>query len=236
MPSTTTNRNYPYPVGTDPIDTAGDIERLAKAIDTDISGGSGSGGSVGGFTYTQDLQPAGTIKHGAMWHDTSTGLSYVFVIDANSSQWVQFAPSNVPPNVRAPNMPWGLLARAYTATPQGGFPTTPTAIALSCPFTPDPSRLYEITSSIAVAISSGSTVATGALICSGGVGTLMNGALQLPGNGNLGYLNFRTFANFTAGAKTLTYTLAANAGTITHAAAATAPSLMMVIDIGPVPS
>lgn len=34
MPANTPGRAYPYPIGTDPIDTAGDIERLAKAIDT----------------------------------------------------------------------------------------------------------------------------------------------------------------------------------------------------------
>lgn len=33
MPGTTTNLLLPYPLGTDPIDTAGDIQRLAEALD-----------------------------------------------------------------------------------------------------------------------------------------------------------------------------------------------------------
>jgi hypothetical protein len=30
-----TSRNYPYPLGPEPIDVAGDVERLARSIDTD---------------------------------------------------------------------------------------------------------------------------------------------------------------------------------------------------------
>jgi len=36
MPGATVNNQFPYPLGPDPIDTAGDIERLAKAIDLEI--------------------------------------------------------------------------------------------------------------------------------------------------------------------------------------------------------
>jgi hypothetical protein len=36
MPGATPNRNYPFPLGGDPIDIAGDAERLALAIDSDI--------------------------------------------------------------------------------------------------------------------------------------------------------------------------------------------------------
>jgi hypothetical protein len=35
VPGTTTNRGYPYPLGADPIDIAGDIKKLADAIDLD---------------------------------------------------------------------------------------------------------------------------------------------------------------------------------------------------------
>jgi len=35
MPGSTPNRQYPYPLGTDPIDVAMDIKRLADAIDAD---------------------------------------------------------------------------------------------------------------------------------------------------------------------------------------------------------
>lgn len=37
MPANTPNQNYPYPVDTDVIDVAGDIESLAVALDSDIS-------------------------------------------------------------------------------------------------------------------------------------------------------------------------------------------------------
>lgn len=37
MPGTTANRGYPYPVNTDPLNVAVDIERLAEAIDFDVT-------------------------------------------------------------------------------------------------------------------------------------------------------------------------------------------------------
>ena len=37
MPAFTPNRNYPYSVPTDPTDVGPDIQRLAEAIDTDVS-------------------------------------------------------------------------------------------------------------------------------------------------------------------------------------------------------
>ena len=37
MPGTT-SRGYPYPLGADPIDIAGDIKKLAESIDTDTVG------------------------------------------------------------------------------------------------------------------------------------------------------------------------------------------------------
>lgn len=51
----------------------------------------GGGGGASGFTFIQDTVPTGML-HGSTWHDSSTGISYVYVVDANSSQWVQFAP------------------------------------------------------------------------------------------------------------------------------------------------
>lgn len=36
MPGTTPNRGYPYPLPADPFDPAGDIQRLAEAIDLDV--------------------------------------------------------------------------------------------------------------------------------------------------------------------------------------------------------
>lgn len=56
MPANTPNRQYPYPLGPDPIDVAGDIKRLAEAVDADqqkwdievwANGTFSSGGIVG---------------------------------------------------------------------------------------------------------------------------------------------------------------------------------------------
>ena len=132
-------------------------------------------------------------------------------------------------------MPRGIVNVASVTTAQGGFPTTPIAIATSLTFTAEAGRLYEIAASIPIAIGSGATVAVGALIASGGIGTLTNGALALPGNGVLGYLNLRWVGNMGAGARTITFTLQANAGTVTHNAAPTAPSTISVADLGPWP-
>lgn len=37
MPGATTNHGFPYPLDSDPIDVAGDIQRLAEAIDTAVT-------------------------------------------------------------------------------------------------------------------------------------------------------------------------------------------------------
>jgi microcystin-dependent protein len=50
MPADTTCRDYPYPVDGDPIDVAGDIKRLADAVDADvcaIAGQLGAGVPIG---------------------------------------------------------------------------------------------------------------------------------------------------------------------------------------------
>lgn len=59
MPALTPGRSYPYPIGTDPIDTAGDIERLAKAIDT--------GPPAGTDQYGNPLSPAVGALLGHVW-------------------------------------------------------------------------------------------------------------------------------------------------------------------------
>lgn len=37
MPGTTPNRHYPYPLDTEGIDVAGDVQRLAEALDADMA-------------------------------------------------------------------------------------------------------------------------------------------------------------------------------------------------------
>jgi len=55
-----------------------------------------------GFNFIQEAQPTGTTP-GQTWFNTATGDSFVWVVDINSSQWVQTGPG-VPPS---PGMPPG---------------------------------------------------------------------------------------------------------------------------------
>jgi len=54
MPETTPNRGYPYPTDADQIDVAGDIQRLAEALDSDVAGG-GPVGSI--IAFAGDVAP-----------------------------------------------------------------------------------------------------------------------------------------------------------------------------------
>ena len=45
-----------------------------------------------GFTFVQDAMPTAT-RAGDTWWQGLSGASYVWVVDSDSSQWVQFAPS-----------------------------------------------------------------------------------------------------------------------------------------------
>lgn len=47
----------------------------------------------GGFTFAQDTVPTATAMN-QTWFQTSTGDSYVWTNDGNSTQWVQFAPGS----------------------------------------------------------------------------------------------------------------------------------------------
>lgn len=64
MPATTPNFSLPYPVGGDPIDVAGDVQRLAEAIDTNIEIGVGvpAGGLAG-----EVLTKASAADHDTVW-------------------------------------------------------------------------------------------------------------------------------------------------------------------------
>lgn len=116
---------------------------------------------------------------------------------------------------------------AASTTNQGGFGTTPIAIATTLTFTAEAGRVYEIVASIPVAIGSGSTIALGSLIANG-VATLATGSLPLPTNGSAGYLNLRWIGTLTAGSRTISFNLSANAGTVAHNAAPTQPSIISV--------
>ena len=45
-----------------------------------------------GFTFVQDVMPTAT-RAGDTWWNSLNGASYVWVIDVDSAQWVQFAPA-----------------------------------------------------------------------------------------------------------------------------------------------
>ena len=67
MPATTPNRGYPYPLDADPIDTAVDIEKLAKAIDLDVRG-VGNGSIQASFPLVQQRAITGSnIPQGLTW-------------------------------------------------------------------------------------------------------------------------------------------------------------------------
>ena len=52
-----------------------------------VGGGGEGGGGSDGYTYVQDTTPTGA-SDGQTWFDTSTGNTFVFYQDADSSQWV----------------------------------------------------------------------------------------------------------------------------------------------------
>lgn len=54
---------------------------------------SGGGGGSDGFTFIQDTVPTATAA-GQTWFDTSTSTAFVWVVDADSAQWVQYAPGS----------------------------------------------------------------------------------------------------------------------------------------------
>jgi len=51
--------------------------------------------AVGGFSFSQDAAPTAT-KVGQTWFQTSTGRSYVWEYDGDSTQWVQFSGGSAP--------------------------------------------------------------------------------------------------------------------------------------------
>ncbi len=55
--------------------------------DTSLPGWRSKGGAVAA-TYTSDAAPSGAVK-GDMWYRTSDGTTFVYVVDANTSQWVE---------------------------------------------------------------------------------------------------------------------------------------------------
>lgn len=57
-----------------------------------LTAGAGGGGGSG-FTFSQDAMPTATAI-GNTWYQTSTGDSFVWTNDGNSTQWVQFAPGS----------------------------------------------------------------------------------------------------------------------------------------------
>ena len=77
--------------------------------DSSLPGWRSKGGAVAA-TYTSDTAPSGAVK-GDMWYRTSDGTTYVYVVDGNSSQWVEI--------------------RSEVSTAQVGLvPVVPTSIAL----------------------------------------------------------------------------------------------------------
>lgn len=55
--------------------------------DSALPGWRSKGGAVAA-TYTSDTAPSGAVK-GDMWYRTSDGTTYVYVVDGDTSQWVE---------------------------------------------------------------------------------------------------------------------------------------------------
>lgn len=49
-----------------------------------------AGGSGGGITFTYAATAPGAPLAGDIWIDSDTGISYTYVNDGSSSQWVEF--------------------------------------------------------------------------------------------------------------------------------------------------
>jgi hypothetical protein len=78
--------------------------------DSALPGWRSKGGAVAA-TYVSDTAPSGAVK-GDMWYRSSDGTTYVFVVDDNSSQWVEI--------------------RSEISTAQVGFvPIVPTSISVN---------------------------------------------------------------------------------------------------------
>lgn len=67
-------------------------------LEAGISGGSGGSAPAGGYTHIRDTVPP-TPTAGDTWYDTSTGFSWLYYNDGNSSQWLQTAPGSASPPV-----------------------------------------------------------------------------------------------------------------------------------------
>lgn len=59
----------------------------AYVYDSSLPGWRSKGGAVAAI-YTSDTAPSGPVK-GDMWYRTSDGTTYVYVVDSDSSQWVE---------------------------------------------------------------------------------------------------------------------------------------------------
>lgn len=55
--------------------------------DSSITAWRSKGGAVAA-TYTSDTAPSGAVK-GDMWYRTSDGTTFVYVVDSDTSQWVE---------------------------------------------------------------------------------------------------------------------------------------------------
>jgi hypothetical protein len=79
MPATTPVLGLPYPVGGDPIDVAGDIQRLALALDTRVASAAYPVGSI--YLSVTGSNPAGIF--GGTWVAFGTGRMLIGVDSAD---------------------------------------------------------------------------------------------------------------------------------------------------------
>jgi len=159
--------------------------------------------------------PAAGAGDGAICYTADFGLMWTVI----AGVWVAASPGR------------GRVAANVVTAAQGGFGTTPAAIATAVTYTFDGNRWVEIFASVPISIGATATVGITALLVAG-VGTIGSCNLQLPTNGATGYAHMRWQGKVASGSKAVTITLAGNAGTVAHAAAASAPSLLSIVDLG----
>lgn len=83
MPATTPTHGFPYPVGGDPIDVAGDIQRLAEAIDGLQMGGEPLDAWPIGSIYISVVATDPTTLFGGTWAAFGTGRVLIGVDPAD---------------------------------------------------------------------------------------------------------------------------------------------------------
>lgn len=96
--------------------------------DSALPGWRSKGGAVAAI-YTSDAAPSGAVK-GDMWYRTSDGTTYVYVVDADTSQWVEIRSEISTARVGlVPIIPTSVAVGSGSASVNGSGLVTMTAVS-----------------------------------------------------------------------------------------------------------